>query len=98
VDAVIRNNRQEPVGGIRVVLIPDAQRDRFDLYRSGVTDAEGKVRIEGVVPGNYKAFAWENAEDGIWTDADFLRVHEARGKSLRLSGNDKVTVELTAIP
>jgi beta-lactamase regulating signal transducer with metallopeptidase domain len=98
VDAVIRNDRQEPVGGISVVLIPDNQRDRFDLYRNGVTDAEGNVRIDGVVPGNYKAFAWENAEDGIWTDADFIRPHEARGKSLRLNGNDKITVELSPIP
>jgi beta-lactamase regulating signal transducer with metallopeptidase domain len=98
VDAVIRNDKQEPVGGISVVLIPDTQRDRFDLYRSGVTDAEGKVRIDSVIPGTYKAFAWENAEDGSWADADFIRTYEARGKALRLNGNDRITLDLSPIP
>ena len=39
----------------------------------GTTDAMGRFHIEGLPPGDYKAFSWEDIETGAWQDPDFIR-------------------------
>jgi hypothetical protein len=99
IDATVMNERQEPSINVTVVLVPDpSHRHRQDLYRSGSTDATGRIHLEGVPPGDYKAFAWEDVESGAWQDPEFIRQYEERGKPVSVSGNGQATIELRVIP
>jgi hypothetical protein len=98
-DAAVQNEKQESVSSVTVVLVPDAaRRQRFELYRTANTDASGRVHFENVVPGDYKVFAWEVVEGGAWQDPDFLRIHEERGKPVRVSEGGRELVDVRMIP
>jgi hypothetical protein len=99
VDGTVSNDKQEPSINVSVVLVPDAaHRQRSDLYRTISTDALGHFHLEGVAPGDYKAFAWEDVETGAWQDPDFIRLYEERGKPIRVSENGQANIELRLIP
>ncbi|PYS25244.1 MAG: hypothetical protein DMG11_23275, partial [Acidobacteria bacterium] len=59
IDGTVLNGKQQPAANIQVVLIPDRNRDRSDLYKLGLTDSIGHFTIRGITPGAYKVFAWE---------------------------------------
>jgi hypothetical protein len=97
-DATVTDERQEPSINTTFVLVPDADRRyRPDLYRTASTDSTGKLHLEGVPPGTYKAFAWENVDTGAWQDPEFLRQYEERGKPLRVTENTSTTVDVRVI-
>jgi hypothetical protein len=98
VDGTVLNEKQEPSVNVTFVLVPDAMhRNRPDLYRTASTDALGRIHLEGVPPGDYKAFAWEDAETGAWQDPEFLRLYEDQGKALRVSESGQINIELRVI-
>ena len=98
-DGTVQNDRQEASANVTVVLIPDFRlRNRLDLYRTTSTDAAGHFHIEGVPPGDYRAFAWEDVETGAWQDPDFIRTFENRGRPVRIDEDSTSSVELRVIP
>jgi Carboxypeptidase regulatory-like domain len=85
------------VAGVPVVLIPNSQRNRSDLYQFDKTDQNGEFRLSPAVPGDYKLFAWEDI--GLsFRDPDFLRVNEAFGQPVKVSEFSKQTVVVRIIP
>jgi hypothetical protein len=93
------NARQEPMPNRTVVLVPDArQRHRIDLYKSASTDVAGEFRIQGIPPGDYQLFSWDNVETGAWQDPDFIRLYEGRGKRIQIGEGNDENVELAVIP
>ena len=98
-DGVVQNDKQEASVNVTVVLIPNAERrSRFDLYRTASTDATGHFHIEGLAPGDYHVFSWENVENGAWQDPDFIRQLEDRGKPIRINEGGTSNIELRVIP
>jgi Carboxypeptidase regulatory-like domain len=98
-EGVVRDNLRNNVPGARVVLVPDAaHRQRADLYRTTSTDESGRFRLQGIPPGDYVLFAWEDIENGLWQDAEFLKRHESSGKPVRIVEGSRETVEIVAIP
>lgn len=98
-DGTVQNDKQEPAANVTVVLVPDApRRNRLDLYRTASTDASGHFHVEGLPPGDYKVFAWEDVETGAWQDPDFIRQFEDRGKPSRITEGGTSTIELRLIP
>jgi hypothetical protein len=75
VDASVVDLRNDPVEGVTVVLVPTEPRHkRSDLYTSETSNEAGSVRFDGVAPGDYKIFAWEDVQRGAWQFADFMRL------------------------
>ncbi len=71
--------------GALVVLVPEPpHRGQARLYKTTTTDQYGHFTLRGIVPGDYKLFAWEDIEAGAYQDADFLRPYEERGETLRV--------------
>jgi hypothetical protein len=98
-EGVVTNERNEPMANVRIVAVPDlAFRRRDDLYKSAATDGSGKFKIQGIAPGDYRVYAWEDIADGAWLDADVLRDFEARGKPVRVTESGTSAVEVVAIP
>jgi len=90
--------RQQPVVNVTVAAVPEATlRSRPDLYKKTRTDGAGRFRLFGVAPGEYKLFAWEQIEDGIWLDTDFLRPFENRGKTVRVDEGRTENVDVPVI-
>src|SRR5207253_1991849 len=71
-DVVAMDEKQMPESAVIVVLVPnESQVKRLDMYRNASSDASGKVHWDGVVPGDYKLYAWEDIDSGAWTDPEF---------------------------
>ena len=99
VEGSVQNEKNEPAANVTVVLTPEnSLRNRRDLYRTASTDASGRYRIEGVPPGDYRAYAWEDVEAGAWQDPEFLRQFEDRSRTVRVNEGGTSAVELRLIP
>jgi len=98
VDGMVTNNKQEPSANVTVVLVPDpVHRNRSELYRSVMTDSQGRFHFGGVTPGDYKLFAWEDVESGAWQDSDFLRPFEERGRLIQVKSSGSTSADLIVI-
>lgn len=85
--------------GATVVLVPDSpRRAESRFYRQAITDSSGHFNISDVTPGNYKLFAWEEIDRGMYFDPDFLQSYEDSGKAVRVEEDSALSVELELIP
>jgi hypothetical protein len=91
---------QKAAPAITVVLIPQEKerRDRESFYRVGNTDASGQFTIKNVVPGEYRVYAWEEAEYGSWMDPDFMKLQEGHGDTVSLPEGARQALQLNLIP
>ena len=87
-----------PESGIQAVLIPDRFRDRFDLYKTAVTDENGQFTMRGITPGDYRLFAWEGIEQFAYFDLDFVRQFEQKSQPVRIPESSKVNINVKIIP
>ena len=94
---ILRDKRVAVVNA-RAVLVPNAARQRGDLYKSALTDDTGQFEIRGVAPGDYKLFAWELVEFGAWQDPQFIKLYEKRGTSVRVNAGGRQSVDTVLIP
>jgi hypothetical protein len=98
-DAVALDEKQMPESGVTVALVPDpSQVKRIDMYRNATSDASGKVHWDGLIPGDYKIFAWEDIENGAWADPEFMRNFDGRGTSVHIDERGRATVNVKVIP
>jgi hypothetical protein len=97
-DVVVLDEMQKPFPDATVVLIPDPpRRQRFDLYYAEGSDASGRIRFEGLAPGDYRIFAWDDVPTDAWEDPDFIGFYEDRGRPVRVSEGSRDSIELKLI-
>ncbi len=90
---------QQPFAGATVVLVPDgARRGQPRFYRQALSDSGGRFAISSITPGDYKLFAWEEIERGMYLDPDFMQSYEDSGKSVRVEEGSNTSVQLDLIP
>jgi Carboxypeptidase regulatory-like domain len=96
----VLDDRQAPVPGATVVLLPTIERRllRFDLYKTTSTDEGGRFLLEGVPPGDYRVFSWASVPDLAWQDPAFIRDYEERGRAVRITERKQENVEVTSLP
>lgn len=91
--------KQEPTPNVTAVLVPDpARRYRLDLFQDASTDSNGRFRFQGIVPGEYKLFAWEDIASGAWHDPEFLRTHESLGTPVQIGPASNQPMDVKVIP
>src|SRR4030095_13710356 len=99
VQGTVVDPRQQIVPTSVIALVPPPSlRARIDLFRSAVSDINGKFHLMGLAPGEYRLFAWKFVEEGRWYDPQFLSTVDTRGKSLRVSEGATETIELPVLP
>jgi hypothetical protein len=100
VGGAVENADGGPVMYSRVVLVPalPGRRGNPALFRSAVTDQNGRFSIQGVPPGEYRALAWEFIEPGAWLNTDFIARFESRSEIVDATAGLASTVDLTVIP
>lgn len=87
----------EALSNVAVVLVPE-RRGLIGLYKSSFTDAAGKYFFEGVAPGMYKVFSWEDVEPGNWFNPDFLRAFEDSGSVVEARESDRIRADVPVHP
>jgi len=90
-----------PAADATVGMLPNtasARGYRTDMHRTILTDASGHFQLRGLPPGDYKIFAWEDADKDAILDLDFVRSYEEKGTRLTIGDGEKQTLELNLIP
>jgi hypothetical protein len=98
--SVLNTAMQQPAAAVTVVLIPQ-EKERLGqsyFYSSTTTDQFGNFTFSRVTPGEYKIYAWEDAQNGQWYDPDFMKAYEGKGESVSAKEGVPATVKLTMIP
>jgi hypothetical protein len=100
VDGVVRAGRDRVVSSATVVLLPElSQRQtRLDLFKDTTSGADGKFHFDGITPGTYRIFAWEDIRSGDWYDADFMKTQEFNGVEIRFNESDSKELDVPVIP
>ena len=98
VDGIVVNDKRETACGVEVVLIPERQRDRADLYKTASMDETCRFTIRGIPPGDYKVFTWEALEEFAYYDPDLVRSFEQKGAPVRILESSKESLEVKLIP
>jgi hypothetical protein len=88
----------QAAAGMTMVLIPDAVRERVDLYRTATADQAGRFTVRSIAPGDYKLFAWQDLEPNGYFDADLLRPSEMSGKPVHVDESSKLSINAQVVP
>jgi hypothetical protein len=70
----------------------------MDMYKYTSSDATGKFHVQGLPPGDYKVFAWEDVDKNALVDLDFIRGFENLGTAIHVGEGEKPSIELPLIP
>ena len=98
IDGTALDDRREPASNVVVVAVPGgANSDRRDAYRRVMTDRRGHFTMQGLVPGDYTLYAWDDVERGAWESPEFLRGFEGRGRFVRVREGKNDPAELTVV-
>jgi hypothetical protein len=93
------DQNHQPAARVPVLLVPDAgRRLRSDLYKSAYTDELGRFHLQGIAPSEYGVFAWEDIEQDVWRDPEFIRRSENSGRLIHIAEGASENIELTVIP
>jgi Carboxypeptidase regulatory-like domain len=92
-------DNDHPVANATVVAVPEEKYRKLpDRFVTGSTDQHGRFTIGGVAPGSYTLYAWQDLEEGVGHDADFLKSQEANGRAVKVEESSHQTVELKLSP
>jgi hypothetical protein len=82
-----------------VVLIPDI-RERAPVFRyaEALADQLGNYSLKGVMPGNYRLFAWDQSSPVPYLEPGALERYESQGYAIHVNEGDRLTVPLRLIP
>lgn len=98
IDGVVMSDRLQPVAGARVVLVPDRNRDRSELYTAVTSDQSGRFTMRRLVPGDYRLFAWEAIENNGYFDPEVMKRYELLGTALHIDESAKLNIQAKMIP
>jgi hypothetical protein len=98
INGMVTDERQRGIPNTQAVLIPDQQRDRIDLYKTAMSDANGRFSLRGVAPGDYHLFAWEAIDPYAYFDPEVMKQFESKGNPVHIAESAKETVDVRVIP
>ncbi len=98
IEGTVLDAESLPATAVTVVLVPSAKRRANPMfYRTVLTDAQGKFSMQGIPPGEYKLFAWDDVDQGAWQDAEFLAPFEEKGTRISVGQGTTVPAEVRLI-
>src|SRR6267143_1493014 len=92
-------NNDYPVANATVVAVPEEKYRKLpDHFGIESTDQHGRFTLRGIAPGSYTLYAWQDLEDGVYRDPDFLKSQEANGTAVKVEEDSHQTIELKLSP
>ncbi|MGA3096198.1 MAG: carboxypeptidase-like regulatory domain-containing protein [Bryobacteraceae bacterium] len=97
ISGVVRDEKGKALEGT-VTLIPDPpQPQRTSLYQLAETGGNGSFQFQGIRPGKYRLYAWEEFEPGAQFDPDVTGPFEARSVAIEVAEGGRKEVTVTRI-
>ncbi len=97
IEGLVRNSSGEKLSNAVVALVPDAPlRSAGVLYRSIVSDINGRYQLRGIAPGSYHLFAWSELAGAAYRNELFLRDFEDKGQAVRIEELGRRSIDVTA--
>jgi hypothetical protein len=93
-------DHDQPVADATIVFVPEEKyRKIHQRFPVASSDQRGQFTVRGLAPGTYTAYAWQDVEDGLYYDADFLKSQEANGASVKVEAGSqqKIGLKLSSI-
>jgi Carboxypeptidase regulatory-like domain len=85
VEGVVIDEKQQPAKTAVVTLIPDAATgSRISLFKIANTDQNGHYSIQGIAPGDYSIYAFEDLPPGANQDPDYMKPFQKLAESVTL--------------
>ena len=78
------------LANVVLLLVPSLNPDGQSME----TDEAGRFRLPGLVPGDYRLYAWEDIESGSWLDETFMSTVQIPATSVRLAEGGRVATRL----
>jgi hypothetical protein len=100
VEVRVSDEKKQPALAAVVALVPTKDHLRNPEYYKRTTFDENKSRyrpIEGIVPGEYMLYAWDDIPDGAEQSAQFIYEFEGRGVRIVVGPNEHLNVEVPLI-
>jgi protocatechuate 3,4-dioxygenase beta subunit len=96
---VLDPKTQKAAVAMTVVLVPQEKerREREAFYQTATTDQAGRFTFKSLVPGEYRVYAWEEAEYGAWMDPDFMKPLENRGEAVSVQEGGRHAIQVNLI-
>jgi hypothetical protein len=95
VTGIVLDNERQPAAAATVALIPAEPRQHLRrLYHTVQTDPNGQFLLQGLTPGDYLLFAWDDLEPGQHLDPDFFSRYLDRARRVRVEEGEVRLVEL----
>jgi hypothetical protein len=94
----VKNEKDELVPGATVTIVAKDRKARTDMAHTATTDQFGHFEVAGLVPAEYRIYAWEDIEAGAGEDEDFRKPFEGLRADVDLSqGTPAQPLKLTLI-
>jgi hypothetical protein len=93
IEGVVRNDRGDPLPGVKVTIAPDAKfASWWELYREVTSGTDGTFQISNLRPGDYRIYAWTSLEPGAHQDPDFLEPFDRQSSPVSLRAGGQAVV------
>ena len=90
---------EHPATSATVVAVPEEKyRNLPDRFASGATDQYGHFTIRALPPGSYTLYAWQDVDENVYSDPDFLKSQESNGKAINIEENSRQVLDLKLSP
>lgn len=92
----VRNEKGEAAPGAIIGLVPEPRRP----FRQRVAraDQSGTFRLQNVAPGEYLLFAFDQLENGVLDDEEFLKPLLSKAKRVKVQDDAGQSVDLRITP
>jgi protocatechuate 3,4-dioxygenase beta subunit len=98
VGGTVLDDEKRPLPDASVVLVPESSKTgQYWLFHVTSSDQNGAFAFRNVIPGQYIAYAFTNAEDGAWHDPDFLKQSAGKGTSIKLTEGSRETIQVIGV-
>jgi hypothetical protein len=87
-------DRPDAVESATVLLISDGEKP-VRVWKSAISDADGKFSINSIPPGKYRLLALDDVETSSWENPAVAQTFEGRGVAIELAPNAKAQHDLT---
>jgi hypothetical protein len=88
-----------PATNATVVAVPEEKyRNQSERFASGATDQYGHFTVRTLPPGSYTFYAWQDVDENVYSDPDFLKTQESNGKAIKIEENSRQVFDLKLSP
>jgi hypothetical protein len=101
IEGSVQDENGKPAAAGLIILVPVGANRTSSPSKVGIGSREGRFLFQGVAPGTYKLYAWDDVDtNAVRYDPDFLKPYEALGQVVQISegASEHVTVKLIKKP